>query len=264
MTKTPNMHIALIGSGNVATKVGQALKNAGHHIDAIVSRHQENAQQLASLLDAQWHSSALELKGQFDVIIVSVNDNAIEEIATQLMPTDAIVVHTAGSIPMSVLSRFDRHGVIYPLQTLSKQKEIDMRGVPFLIEGNSPDTTTIIQHLTQTISDNVTSGTSEQRQQLHLAAVFACNFTNHLYTIAEKLLQSSGLSFQLLMPLIEETTHKIQHLSPIDSQTGPAIRHDTHVMQQHMEALSNDTQLQSIYTLLSQSIMDCHQQNAKK
>ncbi len=258
------MHIALIGSGNVATQMGLALKKAGHQIDAIVSRHEGNAQQLAKVLDAQWHSSALELKGQFDVIIISVNDNAIEEIASQLRSTDAIVVHTAGSIPMSVLSLFDRYGVIYPLQTLSKHKEIDMRVVPFLIEGNTPDTSTRIQQLTHTISDNVASGTSEQRQQLHLAAVFACNFTNHLYTIAEKLLRSSGLSFKLLMPLIEETTRKIQHLSPIDSQTGPAIRHDTRVMHQHMNALATDPQLQHIYELLSQSIMDHHQQNTKK
>jgi predicted short-subunit dehydrogenase-like oxidoreductase (DUF2520 family) len=258
------MHIALIGSGNVATQMGLALKKAGHQIDAIVSRHEGHAQQLASALDAQWHTSVMNLNEKMDVIIISVNDNAIDEIANQLKPTNAIVVHTAGSIPMSVLSRFDRHGVIYPLQTLSKQKEIDMREVPFLIEGNSPDTTTIIQDLAHTISDNVASGTSEQRQQVHLAAVFACNFTNHLYTIAEKLLRSSGLSFKLLMPLIEETTRKIHHLSPIDSQTGPAIRHDTRVMHQHMNALADDPQLQHIYELLSQSIMDHHQQNTKK
>lgn len=258
------MRISIIGSGNVATQIGLALEKAGHHIVEIAGRNPYKTQQLANLLNTAMSQSISEINTSVDLIVITVSDNSIEEVVHQLPDNKAIVVHTAGSIPMMVLDKFRHHGVIYPLQTLSIQKTIDMQKVPFLIESNDTATEKTLTKLTQTISQHVTYGTSNQRQQLHLAAVFACNFTNHLYAIAEELLKDQGLSFDLLLPLIDETTAKVHTLSPQESQTGPAIRQDTNVMQKHIDTLEKYPQYQDVYRQLSDSIINLKAKNAKK
>jgi len=253
------MNITIIGTGNVATRLGVALQAANHTIVQIIGRNAQTGHDLAQQLNCRFDDSTQKVDPNAELIIIAVSDNALENIIAELPFTTALVTHTAGSMPMSLLQCFNNHGVIYPFQTLSRQKEIDMTQVPLLIEGNTPTTTDQLGKLAKTISNRVTMITSEQRQQLHLAAVFACNFTNHLYAIAHRLLTEKGLDFALIRPLIEETAAKIWTLPPHEAQTGPAVRHDDKVMEKHLKTLATAPDLQTLYRQLSAHIMASHQ-----
>jgi predicted short-subunit dehydrogenase-like oxidoreductase (DUF2520 family) len=250
------MRITLIGSGNVATHLGAALKNAGHHIVQVYSRNAQNAALLAYHIKAEPTDDLQRLSADTDLFMISVNDDAIDGIAAAVAVHQKPMVHTSGATPLKVLLKYtDRAGVFYPLQTFSKSKEVDFRKVPLCIEGAYEDLTDELKQLAQTISNKVDLVNSDQRKILHLAAVFACNFPNYLYNAAYQLLNENGLDFDLIRPLIAETAQKVEQQLPASVQTGPAVRGDSKTVAAHIQLLGNEAMLKDIYLLLSQAII---------
>ena len=232
----PSTKVALVGGGNVATHLGRALEQAGFPLARI------NSRTLADIPEA-------------DVYIFSVKDDALPEVLSRFPRREGLFVHTAGSVPMSVFKPFaDRFGVLYPLQTFNKERAVDFSKVPLFIEANRPEDEQLLETIASRLSGRVVKLASESRKDLHLAAVFACNFVNHLYALSGDILEKNGLSWDLLRPLIEETADKIRELSPREAQTGPAIRHDQKTMEAHLALLADNPSMQAIYRLLSESI----------
>lgn len=160
---------------------------------------------------------------------------------------------------MDILEHYSSvHGVIYPLQTLSRERDIDFRRVPLCIEANTPENLERIKEWARTVSGIIYHVDSRQRAILHLAAVFACNFPNQLFHVAERILERYQLPFEMLRPLIGETAAKVQAMTPFQAQTGPALRQDLQVMEKHIELLRGDAMLQEIYRILSEMITQTH------
>lgn len=250
------MRITIIGSGNVATHMGAAFKNAGHQIIQVYSRDMQNAALLAYHIGAEAIDHLDWINPETDLFIISVKDDAIIPMAQTLAKYQKLIVHTSGSTDLGALLAVNpKAGVLYPLQTLSRIREIDFNTVPLCIEGADDDITLLLEQLTQTISKNVYRVNSDQRRVLHLAAVFACNFPNYLYGVARDLLEKQNMEFDMLRPLILETAQKVQSHLPQEVQTGPAERNDQSTMAAHLQILHNEPQLQELYNLLSQAII---------
>lgn len=245
----------LLGTGNVATHLLPALLKAGIRLLMIYGRSPEAALTLGHRFAVSYTSDFSELPVDADIYLYTVSDNALPELLSRELAPSALHLHTAGSIGMDVFPvHKPRCGVLYPLQTFSKNKPLNFKEVPLFVESSSLSEKVEIFLLAEKLSEKVFEATSAQRRQLHLAAVFACNFVNHLYAIADELLQSSDLPFDVLQPLIAETASKIEHLSPREAQTGPALRRDTAVIEKHLALLSNHPRYREIYELLSESI----------
>lgn len=252
--KSP-IKISIIGSGNVATQLGLTLHNEGYLISQVYSRSIKNAEILSKKLKAKAIVDLKKLSADSSIYIISVKDDAIESVAKQLKLKDQIVVHTSGSVSIDILKKTSKnYGVFYPLQTFSKEKNTTFKTIPICIEANNNTTSTSLQYFAKSISANVQKVNSEQRKKIHLAAVFACNFSNHMYTIAEQLLAKDQLTLDILKPLIEETANKIKDNKPSKVQTGPAVRNDKKTMAAHLKLLKKEKDLQKIYELLSKSI----------
>lgn len=250
------MRITIIGSGNVATHMAAALKNAGHNLMQVYSRDMQNAALLAYHVKAEPVDDLQHISNETDVFVIAVKDDVIGVIAEQLAKHDKLMLHTSGATDLYALLAFtDKAGVMYPLQTFSKVREVDFRQVPLCIEGADESITKQIEELAQSISNNIYRVDSGQRKILHLAAVFACNFPNYLYEVARQLLDGKGLEFDLLRPLILETAQKVQERLPAQVQTGPAVRNDVGTMDSHLKLLAETPHLQQIYTMLSQGII---------
>ncbi|MBQ8423598.1 MAG: DUF2520 domain-containing protein [Coprobacter sp.] len=247
--------IVFIGAGNMATRLAQALHSAGYEIAQVYSRTETSARNLAEKLGCDYTHDIEGVVPDADMYIFAVSDSALEGlIARTPARHDALWVHTAGSMSMEVFSgRCNRYGIFYPLQTLSKDREVSFDEIPVFIEADSADDTELLRTIGLKISHRVMVASSEQRKYLHLAAVFACNFTNHMYAIATGLLARQGLSFDALRPLIKETASKIETLSPLEAQTGPAVRYDENVMQKHIDLLDSPAE-KELYRLISRHI----------
>lgn len=258
MGKIANPHrIALIGAGNVATHLGKALKESGEEIIQIYSRTQESASNLASTLDCPFTTSITEVTSNADIYLVMLKDSVLQDVLPNLVKQNAkgLFVHTAGSVPMKIWEGLtDRYGVLYPMQTFSKSQPVDFEQVHFFIEANTTTDEELLLNIACQISPKVHQASSEQRKYLHLSAVFACNFTNHMYAVCEHLLTSHGLPFESMLPLIDETARKVHHLSPVQAQTGPAQRYDTNIMKQQEALLAEEPQLAELYRLMSENI----------
>ena len=251
------MKIILLGSGRVATHLGQALQKAGEEILQVYSPTAAHASALANKLTTEAITSLDNLRHDADLYILSVKDDAIAPLAHDLQLGGKLVVHTSGSTGMEVLqAASDRTGVFYPLQTFSHEKQIDFRFVPLALEAHNETDLDLLKQLASKLSDKVLELNSQQRMLLHISAVFACNFSNHLFAIAQQLLASQQLDFDLIRPLIAETAAKVQEHLPSAVQTGPAIRKDDKTIQKHLDFLKDQPQLQEIYRLLSQSIVN--------
>jgi len=247
------MRITIIGSGNVATHLAAALKNAGHKIVQVYSPSYQNAALLAYHVGAEAVNDLRAINAvDAELFVISVKDDAIAGINQELSEYGKLVVHTSGATP---LLAGNKTGVFYPLQTFSKTKELNFSQVPMCIEGSNEQMTQTLEQLAHTISKNVYRVNSDQRKILHLAAVFACNFPNALYAVAQSLLAEHQLDFNLLGPLILETAEKVQESLPALVQTGPAVRRDEKTMQNHLELLNHQPELQAIYRMLSQQII---------
>lgn len=251
------LKITIIGAGNVATHLAHALART-HVIEGIFSRNINNANEITKKTGGVAFNQLSEIPKKSDIYIISVSDDAIAGITNHLTDIEGVVTHTSGSTPMEALNGIARHGVFYPFQTFSKHKDVNMSEVPLLIEANNSDDKTLLMKVASSISDNVSEATSQQRLKLHIAAVFACNFTNHMYVIAEEILNNASLSFNLLHPLLIETANKACTASPLTAQTGPAVRGDRGVINLHIDMLSSNKEQQDIYRKLSESIAEKH------
>jgi len=253
------MNIVCIGSGNVATHFAIALKAIGADIVQVWSHDNKNAEILAALTKATPISNWDDLDRSADCYLIAVKDDAIASVAAHLTDVKGVVVHTSGATPMSVLANVKNgYGVIYPLQTFSKSKAVDMTLVPLCIEADQENTLEKIRVIAQLLSPNVSVVSSAQRVILHLAAVIACNFSNHLYQLSSELLEQHNLKFDLLKPLILETAEKVQSTKPAEAQTGPASRNDQKTIEKHLDLLKGTPGLQNIYETLSNSIKKTH------
>lgn len=254
--------IVIIGSGNVATHLAQALSCTAH-ITQIYSRTPANANSLAQKIGNCKPIDNLDnIDTSADVYLIAVKDDAVAGIAAKVAPRcngNALWLHTSGSVPADVFApHCQRYGVLYPLQTFSKDATVNVAEVPFFIEGNNADTEHDIACIANTLSTTVKRADSDCRRRIHAAAVFACNFTNHLWAIADDILRQGNIEWEVLMPLLKVTLAKTQQLSPADAQTGPARRGDTGTMNSHLAML--DEHQQEIYRMLSDSIMKRYNQ----
>ena len=250
------MNIVMIGAGNLATQLSLALKEAGQNILQVYSRTESHAQELAEKIGCAYTHHLDEISQKADVYILSVKDDALSGIATSICRynKDAIFIHTAGSVPMDIFKNHATHyGVLYPMQTFSKNRKIDFRPIPCFLEASDSQTLELLQQLAATISDHVELADSEKRKKLHLAAVFACNLTNHCYRLAERVLQEEQIDWKLFLPLIDETARKVTEMSPKAAQTGPMVRYDTGVMNRQLDLMS-DERTRQIYRLMAESI----------
>lgn len=254
--------IVFVGAGNLATNLAKALYRKGFRIVQIFSRTEESARSLALQVEADYTTDLKELTEDAKLYIVSLKDAAFVELLPQIAEgkEHALLVHTAGSIPMSVWEgHTQRYGVFYPMQTFSKQREVKFDEIPFFIEAKTAEDVALLKAIAATLSDHVYEASSEQRKSLHLAAVFICNFTNHMYALAADLLEKYQLPFNVMLPLIDETARKVHELAPRDAQTGPAVRYDKNVIENHLAMLADLPALQEIYKLMSKSIHEHHQ-----
>lgn len=249
--------VVIIGAGNLATNLGEALRQRGIKVEQVFSRTQESASALAQRIGCDYTTSLDDVIPDADLYVVSVKDGAVGKVVNKLNGRvhNGIIVHTAGSIPLSVFGeRQTRCGVFYPMQTFSKQKIVDFNELSVFVEASDECTLTSIEGFARMLTQNVYRLDSDHRRYLHLAAVFACNFANHCFTLADDVLRSQGLPFSVMMPLIKETVSKLNVLSPHDAQTGPAVRGDRNVIDDQ-KALLDDDRLRHIYEVLSESIM---------
>ncbi|RIJ36655.1 Rossmann-like and DUF2520 domain-containing protein [Pontibacter oryzae] len=252
------MNIAIIGAGNVAWHLAQALQAAGHNIIGVYSRTAGSRDALLEKLAHAKATTSLDLQHiAVDAVLIAVPDAALANVAAALkVAPGTLVAHTSGAMPLAALSPVTGAaiGVFYPLQTFSKAKAVSFQAVPLLLEAENPGTLKQLEELAASITQTVHKVDSVARKQLHLAAVFACNFTNHLLGISQELLYGAGLPPQSLDPLIKETVNKALEQHPFTVQTGPAIRHDENVIEAHLHMLEQQPRLHQLYTLLTQSI----------
>lgn len=199
-----------------------------------------------------------ELRFDADLYIIAVSDNAIANVAERIAGTvrnGSLVAHTSGTMTIDILDGHDfRIGVFYPLQTFSKNVNLDYQKIPIFIEAQNESDLKELSSIAALISRNVVRMDSERRKDLHIASVLSCNFVNHLWTLADKYLEEKGIDFTLLRPLIEETVRKLEHCSPFESQTGPAVRHDSKTIRSHTDRLSDHPEILKLYKDLTDSI----------
>ena len=258
MEKEKSLHkIVLIGAGNLATNLGKVLVSKGYSVVQVYSRTEESAKNLATTLSAAYTTSLDEVRKDATLYIVSLKDSALIELLPEIVADkqDSFFVHTAGSISMDIWKGYVKHyGVFYPMQTFSKGVDVSMDCVPMFVEGSNPATEQFIRSLAESITKNVSHADSELRKRLHCAAVFACNFTNHLWSVADNILrQQASLDITYLEPLLKETLRKAMTVAPALAQTGPARRGDTAVMERHKAMLSPEDA--ALYDYLSKRIM---------
>ena len=249
--------VVLVGAGNVASSLAPAIDAVdGLKLVQIISGDGSSAAQLAGTLGDCKAASPDGLMTDADIYIFAVSDTALCRLASSLPPLPgALCVHTSGSVDASVLAPLsDRYGVLYPLQTFTRGVALDLRAVPFFIEGSTPEVTARIMELARSLSDSVHTADSAMRRRMHVAAVFGCNFVTHMLDISDTLLRRDGLDISVLSPLIAETIRKSMEIGPHAAQTGPARRGDRAVTEKHMEMLAGDGDMREIYRLLSDSI----------
>ena len=264
------MKIVFLGSGNVATHLSQALNHSmSDEVVQVYSPTAENAESLAELLSCGYCTDISDVDVNADIYICSVKDSAQRQVWLALKKhfnesdvnlAEKIVVHTAGALAMNgedgLSNVFPNCGVVYPVQSFSKQRAVDLSHTPFLIEATNPSTLEKLRRLVATVSDRCYEATTRQRNALHPAAVFASNFANHMYAIAHRLMEKNGLPFDILIPLIQETAQKVMEVAPVAAQTGPAVRGDEEVMSKQEKKLMEDgseVELE-IYRIVSRNI----------
>ena len=246
--------VSILGTGNLAYQLFNALERVtavtvvegiGRHLDTI-SFYKEKGVVFTNA------SSLLET----DIFIIAVADTAIEEVSKPLASLNKLIVHTSGSVAMELILG-ERKGVFYPLQTFSKERKADFSNIPICIETNNKKDLELLKKVANLLSSKLVAMNSIKRKELHIAAVFANNFSNHLFYLTEQICKSNELPFSLLSPLIEETVSKMKDLGPFHAQTGPARRKDSTTMQHHINHLPSK-EIQKMYTLLSNSIQETY------
>jgi len=250
--------IAIIGSGNLAWHLGPELENAGHRIVEVYSPNRRNSKALQRrLYNAEINPSLDFSQSSASIFLICVSDSAIVEVAQEIaMPENAIIAHTSGSQSISLLgyAASEHPGVFYPLQTFTKSKRITFEEIPIFVETEDQFASTNLTRLAKSLSNKVVPVSSKDRMAIHVAAVFACNFTNYLFEISDRILQQHGFNFQLLQPLIAETINKSLEIGPDQAQTGPAARGDMETLDQHMDFLEGGD-YQELYKMITDLII---------
>jgi predicted short-subunit dehydrogenase-like oxidoreductase (DUF2520 family) len=249
-------NISFAGAGRVAGALCRELYHAGFRIDLIVSESEKNGRLLADSCKASW-SPDLIFPDSTDIIIVAVPDHRLKSVLDNIIcRPETLVAHTAGSFGLNIFpENIKRKGIIYPLQTFSKERKVVFRDLPFLLESSDNESSVILDSIAGSIGGKVHFVDTEQRRMLHLAAVFVCNFTNHMLTAGKEVALKAGLSFEVLEPLVKETFLKAMETGPENSQTGPAVRNDQNTIEKHLELLSFSPELQRIYSEMTRSII---------
>lgn len=256
------MKAVFIGSGNVATHLATALKEKGIVIGQIYSRTLSNAETLGRKLECPYTSDMHDIITDADIYFYALKDSAFKHFIRNFDMPNAIHVHTAGSIPISEFDGFaTKYGVFYPLQTFSKGKAVDFSEIPICIEACNSEIQMQLLDLAKMLSSKTYFINSEQRKKLHIAAVFACNFTNYMYDAASQIMEDSGIPFEIIQPLIAETADKIKTMNPYTAQTGPAVRYDEKIIKKHLFMLIKKPELRKIYKLISKNIHKRHSEN---
>jgi predicted short-subunit dehydrogenase-like oxidoreductase (DUF2520 family) len=252
--------VSFIGAGNVAWHLAPALDNTDFAVREVYSRNPAHA---AALVDKLYEAEAKHSLDFSDspssIFIIAVPDDAIQSVVQEIiLPDEAILVHTSGSQPLSALgyAAIPGIGVFYPLQTFSKSKKVDFTDVPIFVESENPAAEKVLLAMAKAISKNVHQISSQERKAMHVAAVFASNFTNHMLLIAQQIMKENNLNFDWLKPLIAEMINKSISIGPEQAQTGPARRGDFEILDRHMEFLQHDEQRAEIYKVISQHIID--------
>ena len=253
------LKISLIGAGNVAYHLGHALHDKGHYIHQVFNRTLARATALATELKASSVDKIQALDPEVDLIIISISDDAIQDMARQIArlgwEKQPIIAHTSGATPITAMEALDRPGIFYPLQSFSREKIVDFQEVPFCLFAKTEKDIEILKVLAGDLSDKLYLLNDEQRSALHVAAVFANNFTNYLFSISAEILGQSDIPFDLIRPLIIETARKVQQNEPNKMQTGPAIRGDQVTIERHLNWITeNAVELKEIYELLTAGI----------
>lgn len=256
--------VAVIGSGNVAEALSLAISaNDRYDLVQLWARNVDRGRLIASLAGCVYENDPQKLAAA-DIYIISVSDRAIREISEQFDFGDAIVVHTSGSCGADELSSvIPRQGVLYPLQTFTAGRTVDFQEIPFFVEAADDESFRAIFSLASALSGSVYRSDPELRRRLHVAAVFVCNFVNHMYVAGEQLMQENGLDYGLLKPLIAETIRKmLTSPSPRPLQTGPAVREDYPTIEKHMALLDNNPRLRDLYRMITESIISDKKNNS--
>lgn len=251
-------NISIIGTGNVAWHLSRALFNEGFQIDELAGRQEEKTLAFAARVFAEPVLDLKNLKRDADLYIIAVSDAAIAEVAAQMPEVEGMVAHTSGAVGIDVLKRFSKHGVFYPLQTFTEGRLLNFEDIPILVEGNTQETEYVLADVARELTLKVHHISSAQREKLHVAAVFVCNFVNHMYSIGKQLCDQNQLPFDVLHALMLETTKKAVSENPLDVQTGPAIRRDEQTMQKHLSKLTQ-TELKHMYETISKHIIKTHE-----
>lgn len=254
-----DLKICVIGAGNVATHIAKALsRSKGMRVTQVCARSRESSERLAAMIPGAVAITRLdEISDDADLYLIMANDDAVREIASSTPDYPGIWAHTSGSVPMDVFAgKKSRYGVFYPLQTFSKNVDVDVAEVPMFIEGSSPETEQRLTAIASAISRRVEKADSQRRGALHMAAVFACNFANLMWKEADELLRKEGLDISFMSPLLNVTLGKLKNLSPEEAMTGPARRGDTAVIAKHLNALPPEKR--RIYGILSEEIIKAY------
>lgn len=247
--------VVILGAGNVATHLFKAL-NKADNVSVIqwYNRSLDAIKQYKKSLDITDNLNHLK---SADVYIIAVSDDAIKAFSSELPFENKLVVHTSGSVNIYDLDKKHKRGVLYPLQTFSKNVDMDLTHVPICIETLDKKSYPLLKQLATSISNTTKKVNTDQRRILHLAAIFVNNFTNQLYRIGHEITESEGTEFDLLKPLIMETAKKVQNTSPYMAQTGPAKRNDKKTINKHLKLLENEHH-KEVYKLLTKSIQLTH------
>jgi predicted short-subunit dehydrogenase-like oxidoreductase (DUF2520 family) len=248
--------ISFAGAGRVAGALCKELFSNGFVIDLIVSENKNNGKLLADGCKAGW-SDELSYPDSTDIIIVAVPDKKLHQVLDKInCRKTTLVVHTAGSFGLEIFPlKINRKGVFYPLQTFSPDRKINFKDLPFFIDSSDSDSSDILKWVAENIGSKVYYADTEHRKMLHLAAVFTCNFTNHMLTIGKEIASRADFPFEILKPLIQETILKAIEEGPDNSQTGPAVRNDQNTIGKHLELLTYSPEYQKIYGVVTKSII---------
>lgn len=258
-----NKRIVLIGAGNVAHHLAPALLKSGLNLCQIYSRTIESARELGMKTGISYTADISTVYPDCDIYIFCVSDSMLLTVFNSLrIRKEAIILHTSGSLPMNIFKDGAlNYGVLYPVQTFTKKRDLNFSEIPLCLEASSASVMKEMKAMAQALSEHVREIGSEKRKCLHLAAVFANNFTNHLYGIAGKILEEEELDFDMLRPLIFETAHKVMLLTPEGAQTGPARRGDDGIISAHKVMLKDNKKWHDLYTQLSDSIKESYRTN---
>jgi predicted short-subunit dehydrogenase-like oxidoreductase (DUF2520 family) len=248
------MKVVFVGAGNVAAHLATGLYKRSFDIVQVYSRTMASASALAREVQAVPITEIASIDRSADLYIFSLKDSVLKEIIAQILPNDGLWVHTAGSVPMDIFSKYTPgYGVLYPFQTFSKGREVDWPEIPVFIEASAPKHLNTLRNIAGQLSGKVIELSSQDRKYVHLTGVFACNFTNHMYALSKQFLNRVNLPFEISLPLIDETALKVHELTPEAAQTGPAIRYDKNIINKHLD-LIEDEDIRQIYKLISENI----------